>query len=194
MKKMALVCGAFLLVGAGAQAQGNIVLKNKFNSIEFNLRSCSKSSVKTVTCVGDVTSSDADASFSMNKNDFILISPNGDEIRLSNFKFRNEDRFARGITIRKGISYPVQFVFEGYSANQVKYLDSAYYGRIENLALSAPKAAAPAPASSPSGAAVNLGSTQAVVGGKAYTITLNSCKADSAGTFTCAATTAVPAK
>ncbi|MEF2278361.1 hypothetical protein V3W47_08605 [Deinococcus sp. YIM 134068] len=57
----------------------------------------------------------------------------------------------------------------------------------ENIPVRNPSVPGPSTTPVPAGAAVNLGTTQAVVGGKAYTVSLTHCKLN-AGKYVCTAT------
>ena len=89
------------------------------------------------------------------------------------------------IVAYKNIAIKVVYTFDypkKFNTIRALYIDK---GKLENVPINSGNAAAMP--STPQTAPVNLGSTQAVVGGKAYTITLTNCKASS-GSYVCTST------
>lgn len=187
-----------MVAGGWAGAQEALVFKGYNGSI--TIQNCFKSDARTAVCNGSLISND-DRALKFDGGVFRLVDSVGNETKLSGFIFKGANQIGKDIQAVKAFKYSIQLIFSVYTPSTVKFMDSNSYDfgtiRYENVALatSASKSAAVAVAPTPaSGAAINLGTTQAVLGGKAYNLTLNNCKSNAAGMYTCAITTATPAR
>lgn len=197
MQKLVLVALIGLALGGTVHAQGGLVFKYSNNNV-ITLQGCTKVAPQRVTCVGSVINNASDNDLYLGSSQFTLISPTGDEAKLSGATVKGNNAFSGNTQLRKGISYPIQLIFDGYSANSIKYFDAPYAQsdsrRLENVRLSAPGAQVtpPAPAPVTSGAASNLGPGQVVLNGRAYTVALTNCRINAAGAYVCTGATATP--
>lgn len=188
---------AALAVSGSVYAQDNPIVKYS-GGTTLGIQSCTRTNPQRVVCTGNILNNEDDREPYFDEDYFILISPTGDETKLSGITIKGNNAYKRSTQLRKGISYPVQLTFEGYTANNIKYFDSRYATsesrRFENVPLlsSVPRPATPTPASATSGAAVNLGPGQVVLNGKAYTVTLTGCKLNTAGAYSCTGAISTP--
>lgn len=86
------------------------------------------------------------------------------------------------ITSYQGLAYQVSVLFDVPKTTRSLPVFSAYGSTLRNVMIGG---AATPPATTPPAPTLNLPATQAVIGGKAYTISFTNCAASGNGAFTC---------
>lgn len=182
MRKQLVMAAAIVLSAgvAGAQKISGTSTKGS-----FALKGCSFIQ-EGLQC--DLTYTPAeDGSYYFSSYDFHVVTPDGVPVQGYWVKAAGgqwQSNNTGSIISYAGVNYQVSLLFKVPKTTRSLTVFSAYGGTLRNVAIGGATTAVPTP-SSPS---VNLPTTQAFIGGKAYTVSFTNCKLNSAGAYVCTST------
>lgn len=126
-----------------------------------------------------------DRNYAFSVSDFHVVTPDGVPVRANKVKVagsRWDPNYVNSVTSYKGVGYQVSLMFNVPRTTRSLAVFSAEGSTLRNVTIGG---AATTPAPTPSAPTLTFPNTQAVIGGKAFTISFNNCAVSTNGTFTC---------
>ncbi|UQN06496.1 hypothetical protein [Deinococcus sp. QL22] len=189
MRKLIAMAAAIVLGANGASAQtwDFSIVNDDFSG---TFKGCKRLDPTTVSCSINLSYAErydytkSQVSYQIAR----LVSPTGKEIypvrtTVGDLQLDNSQRTWNYFSFYRGVPVLATFVFKGYTDNSVArfYIGTGY---LSDVPVQPATAESPVPPVTP----MKFPSTQAVIGGKAFTVSFANCKATVSGAYTCSST------